>query len=184
MSKDQFTKEEIDRIVRWEFEGLGDAASLMLKRQNKKKIVGRWDWHLWMFIVSTCLPCFGLYCFAMWARKGLWEEYRKMEADKKPAEDAVANDQVTLLQKEIQRLKMMLYLRSGRNPPFNAESVFPKPPPKKEEKKPEPKQKSFSERMWSKITPWLPFYVEPFYQPGKKPPKTDFSPLMKPDDSK
>ena len=198
MSSDRFSKEEIERVAKWQFKGLEDAARLMSKRPPGQRFVGRWDWHFWMFLVTTCLPCFGVYCLAMWVRAGLWEKHRQREALKeKEASEKVEMDpqeQMAVMQREIENLKLLVLMHGKNSPQLSPESLrrlFTLETEKaKLEKMKQPEDKverevSYSDRIWNAIKPWLPFYVEPYYRRKEgPPPKTDFTALMKSDKSK
>lgn len=192
MSSDHFSKEEIDRVTKWQFKGMGDALELMMKRPSRPSAVGRWDWHFWMFLVTTCLPCFGVYCMAMWVRSSVWEERKKNEEKRvQILEKRATNDPISELKEEIARMKVLMLLNRTHHPVLSLEGLkkllsteekksgdpslaLKQSEPQKDTKKP------FSERLWSSIKSWLPFYVEPLYKPtNAPPPKTDFRAIMK-----
>ena len=198
MGSDHFTQEEIDRIRRGEFHGLADAARLMQKTQpGRPKVVGRWDWHVWMFIVTTCLPCFGLYCLTMWVRAGLWKKHEKREAMEKqkppsPSSAAPSRSQISALEQEIQKMKMLLLANGKGLPRLSPESwqrIFESGKVKETEPSEKPLASNsgkgqsnlkFSDRVWNSVKPWLPFYVEPYFKKREgPPPKTDFTTIVK-----
>ena len=196
MGSDHFTQEEIDRIRRWEFHGLDDALRLMRKTRPGPKLVGRWDWHFWMFLVTTCLPCFGVYCLVMWVRAGLWKKHEKRLAIEKQkaalsSKTTPSHVQISVLEQEIQRLKILL-LTNGKGLPKLSPESWQRIFDSGKVEKAEPSEKSpasnsdgqnklkFSERVWNSVKRWLPFYVEPYFTKRQgPPPKTDFRAIMK-----
>lgn len=142
--------------------------------------------------MTTCIPCFGVYCLAMWVRSGLWEKERKREAERKKAAENIpekawdAEEEVGVMQKEIQRLKLLALVNVKHNPQLSTESlkrIFAEETTQsKKEIKPQPKtvdKENLTDRIWNSIKPWIPFYVEPFNRQQGVPPKTDFTALMK-----
>lgn len=168
---DRFTKEETERVIRGDFKGLADALELMRKRKQGPQVVGRWDWHLWMFLISTCLPCFGVYCLAMWVRSGLWEEHRKRETAKQDSSNKPdpTQQRISALEHELQYLRYLVLLGSPKLTPETVQRMIPGNQSTKEVKEApseerSPVQKtSWSDRVWLRIKKWLPFYVEPYY---------------------
>lgn len=168
-SSDRFTKEETERVIRSDFKGLADAMELMRKRKQGPQVVGRWDWHLWMFLISTCLPCFGVYCLAMWVRSGLWEDHRKREAAKQQSviKSDPTQQRISALEKELQYLRYLVLLGTPGLTPETLQRLLPGDQSSKEVKEApskSPVQKlSWNDWIWLRVKKWLPFYVEPYY---------------------
>eukprot|EP00210_Caulerpa_lentillifera_P000739 g716.t1 len=191
-SADHFTKEETERVIRGEFKGINDAMELMQKRKPGRQLVGRWDWHLWMFLISTCLPCFGVYCLAMYVRSGLWAEYhqKQEEEEAKKQQQTIKpmdpmQQRMLELEKELKYLRNLVVLGGTKLPPETIMRLLTPAQATKQQQDSVSDQrsdlvvKSWSDRVWNRVKKWLPFYVEPFFPKNSNDPYSGLSTIFK-----
>lgn len=114
--------EELERASKPDFKGFQEAARLMMKKKPGPRYIGRWDWHLWMFLIG-CLPSVGIYCVALWVRSDIKKKeqvleleriYKEKELEKK-AKMPSLSDRIQSLENKISTLQIQLLLSKNFN---------------------------------------------------------------------
>ncbi|GMH34531.1 hypothetical protein BSKO_02365 [Bryopsis sp. KO-2023] len=113
-------RQELEKASKSDMEGFMQAARLMMKPKSGPRYIGRWDWHLWNFLIAL-LPACAVYGLAMVGRHqfntgeqliALQKEKEELEAKENAPEDP-AMKRIQDLEDRIQALQLSLWLTRG-----------------------------------------------------------------------